>query len=171
MLLRFKFFLFIVLFLNLALAQNSRVDFEIRNLGVNVDGNFEIFSINAELNPNLTLKNLNGKITVSSIKTGIDSRDEHLLEEDYFDVDNHKHITLKSTAITKKSANTYSVKANLSIKGKRKAITILIKAENKGDKLKLTSNFEINRKDFDVGGGSFVMSKTVKISVVYYQDL
>ena len=30
---------------------------------------------------------------------------------------------------------------------------------------------EVIRRDFDVGGSSFVMSKTVKIQVKYYQNL
>ncbi|MFP4844509.1 YceI family protein [Winogradskyella sp. PE311] len=169
--LRFQFLLISIFFLNFSLAQNSRVDFEIRNLGINVDGNFKTFSINADIDSTLTLKSLDGKITASSIKTGIDSRDEHLLKDDYFDVENHKYIILESTSITKKSADTYSVKANLSIKGKTKTLTIIIKTKKTGERLKLTSNFEINRRDFGVGGGSFVMSKTVKVSVVYYEDL
>ena len=143
----------------------------IKNLGINVDGNFEIFTINAEIGDNSELKNLNGKITASSIKTGIDSRDEHLIEEDYFDVENHKYITLKSKTISKISENIYSVEANLNIKGITKIITFKATLEKVNNKHKITSNFEINRKDFNVGGGSFVMSKTVKIKVVYYQDI
>jgi hypothetical protein len=31
-------------------------------------------------------------------------------------------------------------------------------------------DFEINRRDYDVGGGSFILGKTVKINVKHYQD-
>lgn len=152
-------------------AQKSSINFVIRNLGVNVDGHFNSFTIDAEIDANAGLKSLTGNITASSIKTGIDSRDEHLLEDDYFDVKTYKNITLKSTDITKKSSNKYTVKAKLTIKGKVKTITIPITVEKVNDAFKLTSAFEINRKDFNVGGSSFVMSKTVKINVIHYQKL
>ncbi|WP_400075635.1 YceI family protein [Winogradskyella sp. R77965] len=150
-------------------GQKSSVDFEIKNVGITVDGYFNTFTIDADFDANFELKNLSGKITTSSIKTGIDSRDEHLLEEDYFDVENHKYIILKSTTITKKTITAYNVKASLTIKGKTKTVTIPVTVEKVGDKQKITSNFEINRQNYDVGGGSFVMSKTVKINVIYYQ--
>jgi len=108
---------------------------------------------------------------VASIKTGIESRDEHLLKADYFNVKNHQYITLVSTSITKNSKNNYSVIANLVIKGKRKKITIPVEVTKTEKNYKISSNFEINRKDFDVGGGSLMMSKTVNINVVYFQDL
>ncbi|WP_282042095.1 YceI family protein [Winogradskyella flava] len=152
-------------------AQKSSVDFEIKNVGITVDGHFNTFVINVELGSNAELKTISGKITASSIETGIDSRDEHLLEEDYFHVEKHKYITLKSTSITKTSPSKYSVKATLSIKGKTKNITIPVMIQKVDGGHKFTSDFEINRRDFDVGGGSFVMSKTVKIYVTHYQKL
>ena len=152
-------------------AQKSSVDFEIKNVGITVDGHFNTFTINAELGSNAELKTISGKITASSIETGIDSRDEHLLEEDYFDVEKHKYITLKSTLINKKSESKYTIKADLSIKGKTKSVTIPVAVQKLDGSYKITSNFEINRRDFDVGGGSFVMSKTVKICVTHYQEL
>ena len=164
--------LFICLFCFVnANAQDSSIDFIIKNLGVNVDGHFNTFTINAELGSDGALQNIVGKITASSIETGIDSRDEHLLEEDYFYVEKHKYITLKSTSITKTSSSKYTVKATLSIKGKTKSITIPVMIQKADGSYKITSVFEINRRDFGVGGGSFVMSKTVKIYVTHYQKL
>lgn len=169
--LRLSFFL-IVCCITLSFSQqSSSIDFVIRNLGINVDGYFNTFTINAVFNTNSELEALSGNITASSIKTGIDNRDEHLLEEDYFHVEKHKHITIKSISISKKSTNTYSVKANLTIKGTTKEITIPVTVKKDNGNYKISSNFEINRRDFDVGGGSFVMSKTVKINVVHYQDM
>jgi len=154
----------------LGFSQNEpNISFKIRNLGVNVDGHFSTFIINTQIDANAELKTISGQITVSSIKTSIDNRDKHLLEEDYFDIENHKYITLESTSVTKKSSNSYSVKAKLSIKGKVQTVTIPVAIEKIHDTYKITSNFEINRKYFNVGGGSFVMSKTVKINVVHFQ--
>lgn len=153
-------------------AQNSSsVNFVIKNVGINVDGDFKIFTINTGFDTNGTLNSVAGKITVASLVTGIDSRDKHLLEEDYFDSENHKFITLQSTSISKKGDNSYTVKADLSIKGITKTVNFAANVVKTNDKYKITSNFEIDRKDFKVGGSSFVMSNTVKINVIHYQKL
>ena len=107
----------IILFSFFGTAQNTNsIDFVIRNLGINVDGHFNTFEIDTKFNTNGDLVSIYGKIDVKSIKTGIDSRDEHLLEEDYFNETKFKHITLQSTSITKSSENNYRVSAKLSIK-------------------------------------------------------
>jgi len=147
----------------------SSISFKIRNLGVNVDGHFNTFLISAQIDTNAELKAIAGQITAASIKTGIDKRDKHLLEADYFNAETYKYILLESTSITKKSTNSYNVKVNLTIKGKVEVMTIPITIIKVNDMYKITSNFEINRRDFDVGGGSFVMSKTVKINVIHFQ--
>ncbi|WP_178991546.1 YceI family protein [Winogradskyella schleiferi] len=163
---------FILCFSITAVAQNtSSIDFKIKNFGINVDGHFNTFSITVEFDEaNSELESLSGTIKVSSIKTGIDNRDEHLKEEEYFDVTNHKQITLKSESITKLSDNQYKVKANLTIKGITKEINIKVNVAEVDNSYKITSNFELDRRDFKVGGGSFIMSDTVKISVVHFQD-
>ncbi len=167
--------LFLILFLSNSLfgfsQDTSSINFIIKNLGVNVDGHFNAFSITADFNSKNKLKGLSSTIDVASIKTGIESRDEHILKEDYFYVEEHEFIILKSLDLTEKTKDNYVVKANISIKGKTKTITIPITVETIGSTYKITSNFEIDRKDFDVGGGSFILSKNVKISVVHYQKI
>ncbi|MFK7832240.1 MAG: YceI family protein [Winogradskyella sp.] len=152
-------------------SQNkSRIDFEISNLGIDVDGYFNSFSVTTKFNEaTATLERISGSIKVASLETGIDSRDEHLLEEDYFNVEKHPTITLQSESVTKVSDNQYTVKANLKIKGITKLINIKLTVSKTETAYKITSNFEINRRDFDVGGSSFVMSKTVRIKVIHYQ--
>ncbi len=170
--LRFYLSLFFCCSLSFGFSQaNSSIDFIIRNLGVNVDGHFNTFTINADFDKEEKLLNIKGKIKVASIETGIDSRDEHLLKEDYFDVDNHEYIKVESKSISKTSKNNYSVKVKLIIKGTTKEITIPVEVFKLSKGYKIKSNFEINRRDFDVGGGSMVMSKTVKIDVIHYQNL
>ena len=170
--LRYLFSLVFISLFSLGFSQNvSKVDFVIKNLGINVDGHFKDFSIIAEFSSDGDLKRITSKIKVASIETGIESRDQHILEEDYFNEEKHKYIRLESIAISKKTDTVYAVVANLSIKGITKKINIKINVTREKDSYKLTSNFEINRKDYKVGGGSFVMGKTVKISVVHYQNL
>jgi polyisoprenoid-binding protein YceI len=169
---RFRFLALFMFFVTLTFSQNNpSIDFTIRNLGINVKGHFDKFSITTKLSSQKEFIGLSGNIKVNSIDTGIDSRDEHLLKGDYFNAEKHTLITLQSIKITKKTASEYLAKARLTIKGKTKNISIPVKVEKIIDAYKITSSFEINRRDFDVGGGSFVMSKMVKINVVHYQEL
>jgi polyisoprenoid-binding protein YceI len=152
-------------------TQESSIDFIIKNLGVNVDGHFNTFNIVAGFDNTGQLTGVTSAITVSSIETGIDSRDEHILEDDYFDAKNHPRIVLKSTSVKVLNPNSYEVTANLSIKGKTKTIKIPITVKREENVYLITSFFEINRKDYDVGGGGFIMGKTVKINVKHYQSI
>jgi polyisoprenoid-binding protein YceI len=171
-----KHYLFNLLFccsVSFGFSQNTaKIDFVISNFGIDVDGHFNSISVMTKFNKaNSELETISGLIEVSSIETGIDSRDEHLLEADYFNAETYKLITLKSESVTKVSDGQYKVKVNLKIKGITKQITIRVTVLETNGSRKTSSTFEIDRKDFKVGGSSFVMSKTVKINVIHYQKL
>ena len=110
---------------------------------------------------------LNASIAVLSISTGIESRDEHLLKEDYFDESNHKNIILRSTKIIENSEGSLKMFADLTMKGITRKIEASIEVFEKDSTIIIKSNFNINRRDFKIGGGSFILSKTVKIQVEY----
>jgi len=159
-------------FISFGFSQNtSSIDFVIKNLGINVDGHFNTFTVTPDIDSKGNLKTISGKIKVSSIRTGMESRDEHLLKEDYFDIENHEFIVLESMSLNNTTDNLYAVSANLTIKGITKAVSIKVNIEKTKDTFKITSSFDINRKDFKVGGSSFVLSKTVRINVTHYEKL
>jgi len=146
----------------------TSVSFKIKNFGVNVDGDFSKVNIQTNFDSNnLDKSYINATIKVSSITTGIKKRDQHILEEDYFDEPNHQNITLKSTKIEKTKKGTYRLHADLTIKETTKKIEIPIEFQQTDDTLMIQSKFQINRRDFKVGGGSMIMSKKVKIQVQY----
>ena len=60
---------------------------------------------------------------------------------------------------------------DLTIKGKTKEISVTVNRDKINNQYKITSSFKINRRDFDIGGRSIVMSNTVKINVVHYYNL
>lgn len=144
----------------------SKVEFTIKNLGINVDGSFSKVSIDARVEDNdLANSFIKANIQVSSIETGIDKRDEHVLEEDYFDNKKYKTISLVSSKIDKISDNSYQLKASLTIKNIANQVIIPFTLKEQNGSITIASDFEINRKDYGIGGGSFVLGKTVKISV------
>ncbi len=61
----------------------------------------------------------------------------------------------------------YKLTAKLSIKNTTKLISIPLEIIENNDSLMIKSNFEINRKDYDVGGNTWVLSNIVKIQVVF----
>ena len=71
--------------------------FQIKNFGITVDGGFKTIDVNTNLDTkDLSNSYINATIIVNSIFTGIETRDKHLLEPDYFDALNHEKIILKS---------------------------------------------------------------------------
>ncbi|MBX3257898.1 MAG: YceI family protein [Chitinophagaceae bacterium] len=170
-------FLFLMGFTNWALGQqfipkdeDSEVKFRIKNFGVNVTG---------------TLKGLEGKISfyadslagahfdvsvkTGTINTGIDQRDNHLQQEEYFDAKKYPTIHFVSTKVTSSTNKEYLfVFGNLTIKDVTKEISFPFKATPRGDDYLFEGEFTLNRRDYNVGGGSITMSDnlTVLLSVL-----
>jgi len=148
--------------------EDTKVNFKIKNFGVYVTGSFsEVDIISNFDHSNLDNSHINAIIKVGSINTGNVKRDEHLFKDDFFDVDNFKHIKLESSKIEKLSGTGYKLTAKLSIKNTTKLISLPLEIIENNDSLMIKSNFEINRKDYDVGGNTWVLSNIVKIQVVF----
>lgn len=167
-------FIYLIVFSSLCcFAQESNeiktetsVTFKIKNLGLNVDGSFLEVEIDAHIDENdLVSSFINSKIIVNSIETGMEGRDNHILKEDFFDEPNYKTISFKSSKIKKISSNSFQVDANLTIKNITKKVSFPISISTQNEVVIITSNFEINRIDYGVGGRSFVLGKKVKINV------
>jgi len=144
----------------------SQVEFKIKNLGLNVDGSFLEVEIDAHIDENnLETSFINSEIIVNSIETGMESRDAHILKEDFFDEPNYKTISFKSYKIKRISIDSFHVDANLTIKDITKKVSFPIFISTQNEVTTITSNFEINRIDYGVGGRSLVLGKKVKINV------
>ena len=148
-------------------AQVSKIEFSIKNLGINVTGSFDDFYINAYFDNNFKLDSIYSSIRSKSINTGIKSRDRHLLGDTYFQVEKHPRIILNSTQINQIDANHYDVLVEIQIKDFRvvKQIPVLVKKVK--NTFQISSNFLINRKKFNIGGGSLIMGKTVMVDVFH----
>ena len=148
-------------------AQVSKIEFSIKNLGINVTGSFDDFYINAYFDNNFKLDSIYSSIRSKSINTGIKSRDRHLLGDTYFQVEKHPRIILNSTQINQIDANHYDVLVEIQIKDFRvvKQIPVIVKKVK--NSFQISSNFLINRKKFNIGGGSLIMGKTVTVDVFH----
>ena len=146
----------------------TSVLFQIKNFGITVDGGFKITDIKTNLDTkNLSNSYINATIIVNSIFTGIEARDEHLLETDYFDALNHEKIILKSSKFKKDTNGNITLFAKLSVKGIIEEIEIPLEVFEDSSTLVLKASMMLNRKNFSVGGRSILLSNNVKILVEY----
>jgi len=148
-------------------AQQREVSFVIKNFGINVDGHFNRSSIDIALGPEGAIAYVKGIVYVKSVETGIESRDAHILKEDYFDATGYPEITLESTAVQAHDLQNYDITANLMMKGTTQVISFKATLIDSPKGKKFQSEFEINRQDFNIGGGG-VLGKTVRIQVTHY---
>jgi len=153
------------------LVQNNtdtNIDFKIKNLGVYVKGTFTEAAVSSNFNTDsLEGSYINAIIKVNSIYTKNKKRDAHLLKDDFFDAVKYPEIKLTSTKIEKISENNYKLFANLTIKNKTKSIEIPLDIQGNDKSLMIRSSFNLNRRDYNVGGSSWILSNTVKVIIIY----
>lgn len=150
-------------------ATGSSVVFTIHNFGFKTGGTLAAPQGEISFNPDdLTKASFKVTIQAASINTDNGSRDEHLKEEDYFDVKKYPQIQFISSSVhaTDKQGN-FQADGSLTIKGISKTISLPFKAEKNGSGYRFTGSFQMNRKDFNIGGSSTISNElTVNIIVV-----
>jgi polyisoprenoid-binding protein YceI len=143
--------------------QTGSVGFTIKNAGLSVEGKFTQLQANINFNPeNPEKSTLDATVNSESISTGINLRDKHLKKEEYFDVANFPKISLKLKSLSGNLKSGFEGIFQLTMKGITKEVSIPLTFEAKG---KLSGNFNIDRRDFKVGGNSWTMGDNVKIQL------
>jgi polyisoprenoid-binding protein YceI len=145
----------------------ASVKFYIKNAGVTVDGSLSGLRASVNFDPNnLAASNITASVAVSTIKTGIEKRDEHLKTNDYFGASKYPRITMKSVSFTKKDATHFNGKFNLTIRNKTKQVNVPFTFTESGGKGKFVGSFNIDRLDYGVGESSWVLGDDVKVKIV-----
>jgi polyisoprenoid-binding protein YceI len=147
--------------------EGSKIHFVIKNFGIGTGGDFSgmkgkiIFDASKPASSSFDVT-----VDAKTVDTDNGMRDNHLKNSDYFDVDKYPVIRIVSTQIqATNKPNTYMFTGNLTIKGITKQVHFAFIATPKNDGYLFAGDFEINRLDFTVGGGSSVMSDNVKVSI------
>ncbi|WP_338814510.1 YceI family protein [Bernardetia sp. Wsw4-3y2] len=144
----------------------SSITFKIKNAGIGVDGSFKGFQGTVDFNPdNLEASKFDVSVDAKTIDTDNGTRDNHLREEEYFGVEKHPKISMKSTKIEKISDGKYKATFNLTLKGTTKAVSFPFSYSKTSTGYKLNGSFEIDRRDFKVGGSSWILSDDVKVFI------
>ncbi len=147
--------------------EGSEIGFKIRNFGVNVNGSFKGLEGKIIFFPDsLSASHFDVRIDVKTINTGINQRDNHLRSEDYFEVEKYPHIHFESTQVTTSTNKEYLfVFGKLTIKDVTKEISFPFKATPKEKDMLFEGEFTLNRRDYNVGGGSITMGDNVTLSL------
>jgi polyisoprenoid-binding protein YceI len=137
---------------------HSGIYFTVRHLGIiNVQGMFAkpagtiVFD-----DQDISKSSVNATVDVSSVLTGVDPRDKHLQNPDFFDVAKYPAMTFQSTKIWKTGDGTAKMTGNLTIHGVTKEVTFDVTGPTapitamKATRCGVAATTSINRKDFGI---------------------
>ena len=158
---------------------HSEVQFKVKHLVIStVTGSFKEYEGEAEsATDDFTDAKATFSATVNSIETNAAQRDEHLKSPDFFDAANHPKITFVSTSLVKKTGSDYTLKGDLTIKGKTNPVELNVEFGGIANDLygQTKAGFEItgkiNRQDYGLTwgalteAGGLVVSDDVKLQL------
>jgi polyisoprenoid-binding protein YceI len=147
----------------------SSVQFKIKNFGININGSFTGLQGNIKFDINhVSDANFDVSVDVNTVNTGIEMRDSHLRNDTYFDVKNYPRIHFVSTKVTASTkAGVLFIFGKLTIKNQTRDISFPFTATTTNDGYLFKGVFNINRRDFDVGGSSIISDNLeVQLSVL-----
>jgi polyisoprenoid-binding protein YceI len=149
----------------------SKVNFSIKNFGLKTDGSLTGLQGSMDLDPATGVpRSINLSVDANSINTNNKMRDNHLRKAEYFDVAKHPRLLFTANSFTKTSTG-YLVKGNLTIKGTTKAVEINCVTTKDNNGYSFQGSFPLNRRDYNVGGGSISLSDdlTVNFQITFIQ--
>jgi len=151
---------------------HSEVGFSVRHMMVSkVRGRFTEFSGDIVTAERPEDSSVNAEISLSSINTGNEQRDEHIRSADFFEVETYPTMSYRSTGVRVEDGD-FLVDGNLSLKGVTKNVPLRLELNGfgpdayGGTRAGFTATAEINRRDFNVNfnapmqnGGAVVSDK------------
>ncbi len=169
---------------------HSAISFSVRHFFTPVKGTFSDYEIDLNFdaeNPENSTFEI--KIAVASVNTGVEKRDNHLRSADWFETDKYPYMTFKSTSVKRVGTNEFLAVGDLTIKDVTKQVEFPITVlgikdipEPMQDMLggvkrvaSFKSGSEIDRRDFDVGVGTWaetmIVGSDVAIEIVVEANL
>jgi polyisoprenoid-binding protein YceI len=133
---------------------HSSVGFTVRHMMVSkVRGKFTDFAADIVTTEDPLESTVNATVQMASVDTSDNNRDEHLRTNDFFDVEHHPTMTLRSTKIERVRSD-YKLHADLTIRGVIRPVVFdlelggVAKDPWGNTRAGFTATGSINRKDF-----------------------
>ncbi len=139
---------------------HSGAEFKVKHMMIsNVKGKFSGLTGVLKLDEhNYAQSSVEASIPVSSVSTGDEKRDGHLVSADFFDAEKFPAMTFKSTSIESIGGGDYEVTGDLTIHGVTKPVVLKLEDVSQPSKdpwgnhrIGLSGTTKINRKDFGLG--------------------
>lgn len=150
-----------------ATDEGSKVHFVIKNFGIKTGGDLSGLKATIHFDQNnVSLWSFDATVETKSIDTDNNNRDGHLKRSDYFDIAKYPVIHIVSTYIQATSkAGVYQFNGKITMKGVTKPLQFPFKVNAVNAGYLFTGNFELNRRDFNVGESSISLSDNLKVSL------
>lgn len=152
---------------------HSSVTFKIRHFFTPVSGSFGDFSGTIHFDPkHVDQSKVEATISVASVNTNNEDRDEHLQQDDYFNTADYGTMTFTSTSWEEVGENAYKVTGDLTMAGNTGPVTLDVEllgfGEGRGG-VKISgwnASGTIDRTKWGVTGGQPVVGDEVEIDIV-----
>lgn len=133
---------------------------------VDHQGGFATFTVDVGNSDDLVNSTVTATVDLTSVYTDTDRLTEHLQKEDFFNVATYPEATFTSTSVVAVDDG-YTITGDLSLKGVTKSITM---AATLDDDV-FTANFDIPRKEFNVGNDSYgdkLLDEMIPVTATVY---
>lgn len=141
---------------------NSKIKFEALEKGKSIQGQFERFELDVDLDLNNPDKGrILAEIDVTSVNAGSSDRNQVLRDTEMFFIQKFPVARFQSDNISRISEGQYKAKGELSLKGLTKNIVLPFSITQNGKNAVVIAKYEMNRLDFNIGSGSFLSDKYV----------
>lgn len=148
----------------------SKVHFVIKNFGIKTGGDFTGLKGTIRFDPKQYAASVfDVTVDAGTVDTDNGSRDSHLREAEFFDAEKYKTIGFKSTKVMQSTkAGRFYMYGNLTIKGVTKPVEFGFGATPKDGGYVFDGSFQINRRDFGVGGSSVSMADKLTVTLTVF---
>lgn len=156
---------------------HSSADFQVRHMGLSkVRGGFEVLSGTVVIAEDPAQSSVEATLDAKTFNTGAADRDGHVKSADFLDVENHPHVTYRSTSV-RQDGGDWKVDGELTIRGISKPVTLDVQFEGAGtdpfgnDKIAFSAETEIDREEWGINwnqaleAGGVLVGKKVKITI------
>ena len=131
--------------------ENSRIDFVASKVTRSHNGSFKQFSGSIDsVNNSPEQSRVTLDIQANSVVTDESDLTKHLQTSDFFDVAKFPKATFTSTKIEPAGGSNYNITGNFDLHGVKKAITFPATIQIAADKVTVSAEFSINRKDWNL---------------------
>jgi polyisoprenoid-binding protein YceI len=136
---------------------HTAAEFKVKHMMIsNVKGSIQGVSGDlTEHTGDASLSSIEATLDASTLSTGEPTRDAHLKNADFLDLEKYPTITFKSTGVQRKGDEEYAVTGDLTVHGVTRPVTLAVEGPTQPHKdpwgnvrIGLAATTKINRKDF-----------------------